>query len=194
MQNEKADAVRPGPRGFPAVETYRALKAVIFDVDGVLTDGRIVMDSSCVETKFFHVRDGTGITFLRYADIQVGLLTGRTSRVVELRARDLHIPDTHVRQGAKVKLPVFEQMLAGIGLKPEEAAFAGDDIIDLPVLERAGLACCPADAHAEILKVCHVVATRDGGMGGVRQICEHILQQRQDGSWEKAIGRYLGRI
>jgi len=193
MAHDEAYHVHAGTRGFPAEEVYRALKLVIFDVDGVLTDGRIVLDSNGAESKFFNVRDGAGIAFLNKTDIKVALITGRSSAVVDSRARELKIPPERVKQGAKVKLPVFDQLLIENKLKPSEAAFVGDDIIDLPVLERVGLACCPADAHPTVLNTCHVIANAEGGRGGVRGICEHILKQRNDGTWETAIDRYLGR-
>lgn len=193
MADEGVLAVRPGGRGFPPVETYRALKMVVFDVDGVLTDGRIILDANGVESKFFHVHDGSGISFLHKADLRVALLTGRTSPVVDARARELRIPPALVKQGAPVKLPAFTRLLEENGLAAREVAFVGDDIVDLPVLELAGLACCPADGHPDVMRVCHAVAQRNGGQGGARAICEHLLKRRADGSWEKAIERYLGR-
>jgi len=194
MADDEDPGVRPGGKGFPPPEVYRAIKLVVFDVDGVLTDGRIVLDAHGVESKFFHVRDGSGMTFLRKADLLLALVTGRSSPVVDVRARELDIPAARVKQGARVKLPVFRELLAETGLAAAQAAFVGDDLIDLPVLEAAGLACCPGDAHPEVRRACHVIATRPGGRGGARQICEHLLKQRADGSWEKAIGRYLDRI
>lgn len=194
MRDNDEMEVRPGARGFPPVEVYRNLKLIVFDVDGVLTDGRIVFDGSGNESKFFHVRDGSGITFLNKIDFKVALITGRSSGIVELRARELKIPPERVKQGAKVKLPVFMQLLQENGLAPAEAAFVGDDIIDLPVLEAAGFAACPADAHRRVIQACHAIAARAGGRGGARQIIEHILQRREDGSWERAIDRYLGRV
>jgi 3-deoxy-D-manno-octulosonate 8-phosphate phosphatase (KDO 8-P phosphatase) len=185
--------LRSGKRGFPSEEAYRAIKLFVFDVDGVLTDGRIVLDGDGNESKFFHVRDGGGMAFLRLAGFKLALITGRSSKVVDVRAREIKIPPELVKQGAKQKLPVFMQMLNELGLKPAEAAFVGDDIIDLPVLEVAGLACCPSDAHATVIDTCHVIAGLPGGRGGVRQICEHFLTMRKDGSWERALSAYLGR-
>jgi 3-deoxy-D-manno-octulosonate 8-phosphate phosphatase (KDO 8-P phosphatase) len=193
MADDNGYGVLPGGRGFPPVEVYRAIRMVVLDVDGVLTDGRIILDANGVETKFFNVRDGLGIAFLHKADLAVALLTGRSSPVVDIRARDLHIPPALVKQGVPRKLPAFTRLLEENGLAPRQAAFIGDDIIDLPVLELAGLACCPADAHPDVVKACHVIAQRSGGQGGVRAICEHLLKRRADGSWEKAIDRYLGR-
>ncbi|MGD0091557.1 MAG: HAD hydrolase family protein [Planctomycetota bacterium] len=193
MADESNLAVRPGGRGFPPVEAYRAIRMVIFDVDGVLTDGRIILDSNGTESKFFHVRDGSGISFLHKAGLAVALLTGRTSAVVEVRAREMHIPPALVIQGAPIKLPAFKRLLEENRLAAREVAFVGDDIVDLPVLELAGLSCCPADGHADVVQACHVVAGQSGGHGGARAICEHLLKQRADGSWERAIEKYLGR-
>jgi len=194
MADDSVLGVRPGGRGFPPVEVYRAIRMVILDVDGVLTDGRIILDSKGTESKFFHVRDGSGVSFLQKAGLQVALLTGRSSPVVDLRAREMRIPPALVKQGAPIKLPVFKRLLEEHGLAAPEVAYVGDDIVDLPVLELVGLSCCPADGHPDVLKACHVVAGRNGGLGGARDICEHLLKRRADGSWERALEKYLGRL
>ena len=186
-------AVHAGPRGIPSLEGYRNIKLVVFDVDGVLTDARIIIDSKGVESKFFNVRDGAGITFLVKAGMKVALLTGRSSPVVDFRANELNIPPTHVKQGAKVKLPVFAQLLEENDVAASEVLYMGDDIIDLPVLKAVGIACCPADAHLEVQAVCHLQAVTQAGHGAARAVCENLLKERQDGSWERAIGRYLGK-
>jgi 3-deoxy-D-manno-octulosonate 8-phosphate phosphatase (KDO 8-P phosphatase) len=193
MKNEPRATVTPGARGFPPLAIYQGLKLVAFDVDGVLTDGRIIFDANGIESKFFDVRDGTGVTLLQKCGLQVALITGRRSKVVENRARELKIDPAFVRQGVKCKLPVFNELLAVLGITAQEAAFAGDDLIDLPVLHAAGLACCPSDAHEDIFPACHVVTAGRGGRGAVRQICEHILKSRTDGSWESAVRGYLER-
>ncbi len=193
MRNAPSAGVTPGLRGFPSREIYRGIKLVVFDVDGVMTDGRIILDANGIESKFFDVRDGTGVTILQKAGLNVALITGRSSQVVEHRARELKVPPEFVKQGVKLKLPVFNEMLALAGISAQEAAFVGDDLIDLPVLQAAGLACCPSDSHDDIIPVCHVVAQGRGGRGAVRQICEHVLTSREDGSWERAVGAYLGR-
>ncbi len=185
------DGISAGPRGLPTLESYRQIKYAIFDVDGVLSDGRIILDGNGVESKFFDVRDGSGISIMRKVGYMVGFLTGRTSAPVDVRARELHIPAARVRQGAKVKLPVFKEMLMEAGVTAAETLYVGDDIIDRPVLEAAGIACCPGDAHHEAREVCHLVASDRGGRGAVRQIIEHVLKARQDGTWEKARGLYL---
>jgi len=194
LWNDDLYSVRPGPRGFPAQSVYRGIKLVVFDVDGVLTDGRIIIDDKGTESKFFDVRDGAGITLLRLAGLKVALITGRSSAVVDHRAREIKIPPEYVKQGAKVKLPVLRQMLTENAMQAQECAFVGDDLIDTDVLEVAGLACCPTDAHAGAMKQCHVVANLKGGHGGVRAIAEHILKTRADGSWEMAVGKYMGKI
>lgn len=193
MAAADAASVTPGGRGFPARDVYRAIKLVVFDVDGVLTDGRIIWDSNGVETKFFNVRDGAAITILHRVPLLTGVITGRNSKVVDLRARELQIDPDRVKQGAKVKLPVLEQMAVAAGITLAETAFVGDDLIDMPVLEKVGLACCPGDAYSEVKKICHIVAASPGGHGGAREVVEHLLKARADDSWEQAVDRYLGR-
>jgi len=186
--------VLPGGRGFPPRAIYLGLKLVAFDVDGVLTDGRIILDSAGIESKFFNARDGLGIGLLQQAGLKVALLTARSSPVVAARARDMKIPPERVKQGAQAKLPAFQELLAENKISATEAAFVGDDLLDLPVLALAGLACCPGDAHPAVRKACHAQAGRGGGLGGARQICEHILQQRGAGTWEKLLGQYASKI
>jgi 3-deoxy-D-manno-octulosonate 8-phosphate phosphatase (KDO 8-P phosphatase) len=193
MRNAPSAGVTAGKRGFPARDGYRGIKLVVFDVDGVMTDGRIILDANGIESKFFDVRDGTGVTILHKAGLKTALITGRSSVVVDHRAKELKVAPEFVRQGVKLKLPVFNEMLAAAGITAQEAAYVGDDLIDLPVLQAAGLACCPSDSHDDIIPLCHVVAQGRGGRGAVRQICEHILQFREDGSWENAVAAYLGR-
>lgn len=188
-----ATDVLPGPRGFPSQAALRALKLVVFDVDGVLTDGRIILNDRGEQSKFFNVRDGAGISLLQSGGIMAGILTGRQSTVVDVRAKELKIPSERVKQGAKVKLPVFQSWLKELKLEPHEVAFVGDDLIDLPVLQAVGVACCPADAYSDVTRVSQVVSTRQGGHGAVRSICEFLLKARGDGSWERGVDIYLGR-
>jgi len=193
MARTDTPEVVAGPRGFPTLEGYRAIKLFVFDVDGVLTDGRIVLDNNGNESKFFHVRDGSGISILQWGGFLTALLSGRDSPLVQFRARELKIPPERVKQGAKVKLPVFHKLLSETGVTAAQTAFFGDDIIDRPVMEVAGIACCPGDAHGEAREASHCVATERGGHGAVRQLIEHLLKSRQDGSWERARGGYLGQ-
>ena len=180
--------VVPGGRGFPTPGFYRKLKLVLFDVDGVLTDGRIVMTADGRESKFFDVKDGSAVKWLSRHGLTIGLLTGRSSAVVEHRARELGILPELVRQGAKKKLPVYLEMSAALGVKEEETAYVGDDLVDLPVLRRVGLPCCPADARPEVKGYCRLVTTVPGGRGAARAVAEWILRDR--GEWPALMRTY----
>ncbi len=182
-----------GSRGFPSRDAVRALKLVLFDIDGVMTDGRIILNEKGEQSKFFNVRDGAGVTLLQKGGMMAGIVTGRQSNVVDVRARELKIPTEHVRQGAVVKLPVVKKLLDELKLEPRELAFVGDDLIDLPVLEFAGIACCPAESYKDVEAAAHIVSLKRGGRGAVRSICEYLLKAREDGSWERAVDIYLGR-
>ena len=163
-----------------------AIKLVGFDVDGVLTDGRIIIDDEGRESKNFYSRDGLGLKILQRAGLDVVLITGRESRLLEIRARDLGLAE--VRQGVEDKWAVFEEVLKKKGLAPREAAFAGDDLIDLPVLTRVGLALAPADAVPEVLAAAHFVAPAPAGRGAARQMIEFILKGQ--GRWDEIVRSY----
>ncbi|MBF0528149.1 MAG: HAD-IIIA family hydrolase [Deltaproteobacteria bacterium] len=163
------------------------IKLVIFDVDGVLTDGRIVMDDCGMETKFFHVRDGHGLKLLMRAGLEAGFLTGRQSRVVELRAADLGV--TLLWQGIKNKIDIYQNILTEHRLVDAQVAYVGDDLVDLPVMRRVGLALAPADAVDEVKEVAHYVAKLPGGHGAVREMIEFILKSQ--GRWESVVARYF---
>lgn len=167
-------------------ERLAKIKLLILDVDGVMTDGRIIFDSNGVESKFFNVKDGHGIKMLQRSGIEVGIISGRESRVVANRAAELGI--TQVYQKALDKLVPYRQMLEATGASDEEVAFMGDDIIDIPLLRRAGFAAAPADAIAEVLPFAHFVTKNRGGWGAVREICDLILKSQ--GSWEAVTARY----
>jgi len=171
----------------PLAERIRAVKLVIFDVDGVLTDGRIVLDDHGVESKFFDVRDGSGIKWLVRVGLDVAFLTGRQSHVVEVRAAELGV--TRIHQGAKVKIDVYERLLNEAGLQDEAVAYAGDDLIDLPIMRRVGLALAPADARPEVKAAAHYVCREGGGRGAVREIVELILKGQ--GFWEQVTAPYF---
>jgi 3-deoxy-D-manno-octulosonate 8-phosphate phosphatase (KDO 8-P phosphatase) len=164
----------------------KPIKLLILDVDGVLTDGRIVMDNNGIESKFFHVRDGHGLKMLSRTGVRLAFLTGRESRVVAHRAADLGVDIVH--QGAKNKIEVYEGIINELGLSDHEVAMAGDDIVDLPVMRRVGLAMCPSDAIDEIKAVCHLISALPGGRGAVREMVE-ALMKAQD-TWEKVTARY----
>jgi len=164
-----------------------AIKLVGFDVDGVLTDGRIIIDDEGRESKNFHSRDGLGLKILLKAGLEAVLVTGRASRLLEIRARSLGL--TEIYQGVEDKWVVFEEVLKKKGLGPQEAAFAGDDLIDLPVMTRVGLALAPADAVPDVLAAAHFVAPARGGRGAVRQMIEFLLKGQ--GRWDEVLRSYL---
>ena len=194
LNKQNFEGIAAGQRGFPTLAQLRAIKLAIFDVDGVMTDGRIILNDRGEQSKFFDVRDGAGVTLLQNGGIMAALLTGRNSEVVNARAVELKIPPERVRQGAKVKLPVFERLLSELKLQAHECVFMGDDLIDMPVLERAGIAACPAESYADVQACSHIVSLKRGGRGAVRTVCEFVLKGRDDGSWEKAVDLYLGRV
>ncbi len=159
---------------------------LVLDVDGVLTDGRIIYDDRGRELKFFDVKDGHGLKLLMRAGIEVIFLTGRKSKVVDIRAKDLGVRDVY--QGAKNKMEVFEGILAGKGLAAEQVACVGDDLTDLPLLRKAGFSAAVADAPDYVRSATDYVTTRKGGRGAVREICELILRAQE--KWDAVVSRY----
>lgn len=168
-------------------DRLKQIKLLLLDVDGVLTDGRIIFDSNGIESKFFNVKDGHGIKLLQRAGIEVGIVSGRSSQVVANRAAELGI--SRVFQGALDKLAVYWEILADTGLDDSQVAFMGDDVIDLPILSRVGFAAAPADAVEEVLPHAHFVARNRGGWGAVRELCDLILKAQ--GAWDEVTARYF---
>jgi 3-deoxy-D-manno-octulosonate 8-phosphate phosphatase (KDO 8-P phosphatase) len=182
----------------------RKIKLLLFDVDGVLTDGKLffVPQSSQqpqgtssdrtaqgqVEVKGFHAHDGVANSLARVAGIKTGLITRRSSETVALRARDLKID--HVYQGIADKGECLEDIVKGEGLKPDEAAFVGDDVIDLPAMRAAGFAIAVQNARAEVKKEAHYVTPHAGGDGALRDAVEYILKAQ--GRWKKVVDEYVG--
>jgi len=173
--------------GGNAAERARGIRLMIFDVDGVLTDGRLYLSDSGEEMKAFNTRDGQGIKLLREAGIAVGVITARSSRVVERRARELGIE--LLRQGAVDKASVFAELLSGQNIDASEAGYMGDDLADLPVLIRCGFAATVPSAPEVVRTRAHYVARAAGGEGAAREVCEFILKSQ--GALEHAIGGYL---
>ena len=167
-------------------ERLKKIKLLILDVDGVMTDGRIIFDSNGVESKFFNVKDGHGIKMLQRTGIEVGIISGRESQVVANRAVELGI--AQVYQKSLDKLVPYRQMLEATGLADEQVAFMGDDVIDIPLLKRVGFASAPADAVAEVIPFAHFVAKNRGGWGAVRELCDLIIKGQ--GNWESVTSRY----
>jgi len=164
------------------------VRLLLLDCDGVLTDGRITLVEGGGEEKSFHTRDGHGLVLLHRAGLSSGIISGRTSRAVEWRARDLGV--AHVRQGALDKVAVFEEVLAAAGVSDSEVCFVGDDVVDIPLMRRAGLAAAVADATPETRAAAHYVTRLPGGFGAVREVCELILKAQ--GRWDELMRRYLG--
>lgn len=164
----------------------RRAELVGFDVDGVLTDGGLIYLPSGEEAKRFHSRDGHAIKMALRGGLAVVFITGRRSEGVERRARELGIEEVH--QGAGDKWAVMADLLERRGLAPEQAAFMGDDVVDLPILRRVGLALAPADAAQEVLDVAAWIATSKGGCGAAAEALRLILKSR--GIWDDLMARY----
>jgi 3-deoxy-D-manno-octulosonate 8-phosphate phosphatase (KDO 8-P phosphatase) len=157
------------------------IKLLLLDVDGVLTDGRIIVDDRGVETKQFHVRDGQGISLLLRSGIEVGFITGRSSKVVRHRAKELGV--RLVYQGVDDKLGAYREIKGKSRLSDDQIAYVGDDIVDLPVLKRAGLAISVADGWPGLIASVDLVTQAEGGRGAVREIAEMLLQAQD--RWTK---------
>ncbi len=168
------------------LDRAKRVKLLIMDVDGVMTDGRIVLDGEGNEWKFFNVKDGHGIVMLHRIGVETAIITGRTSKVVERRARELGIK--HVFQGAHNKLEVYEKLKLSLGLSDEEIAYIGDDVVDMPIMKRVGFAVAVQDAHPEVKRIAHYVTEKEGGRGAVREVVELII--RAKGLWDKVMERY----
>ena len=163
------------------------IELILSDVDGVLTDGRLVIDNQGIETKQFHFRDGMGVRLWQKAGYRFGLITLRSSQMVKMRADELDIEI--IRQGTGDKLAALKQILDETGLKTEQTCYLGDDLPDLPVVRTVGLGVAVADACSELRRAAHCVTTADGGSGAVREIVEMILKAQ--GRWEDVIQTYL---
>jgi len=198
-----------------SLERARKIKLLLFDVDGVLTDGTIwlfpapagaqlttheqakkkdesqggfgIVSHAVVEAKGFNAHDGAGISLARLGGLKTGLITKRISETVALRARDLRLE--HVHQGIHDKLSVFDQILNKEGLRREQASYVGDDIIDLPILRHCGLAIAVANAREEVKAEVHYVTEHRGGDGALRDAIEYIL--RAQGSWQRVMNDYI---
>lgn len=163
------------------------IKLLLMDCDGVLTDGRIELVEHGEEIKTFHTRDGHGIVLLHRAGLETGIISGRSSTLVERRARELGMK--HVRQGTWDKIKDYEELIAEAGIEEAATAFIGDDVTDIPLMRRAGFAIAVADAVPETLAAAHFVTRLPGGFGAVREACELILKAQ--GRWDELMERYL---
>jgi len=157
-----------------ALERARRVRLMVFDVDGVLTDGRLWYGPRGEELKAFHVLDGYGLQLLADRGIGTALLSGRSSPAVAQRAAELGLQ--HVIQGVADKRRAFDGLLAQLGVGAAEAGYMGDDLPDLAVLAHCGFACAPPAAHAQVLRLAHYVADAHGGRGAAREVCEYVLR------------------
>lgn len=163
-------------------ERMQKLKVLIFDVDGVLTDGRIIMDSNGVETKFFDVQDGFGIVFAKKCGFKTAIISARPSPVVPWRANDLKIDKLFM---VYPKISAYDALKEEWGCQDEEICFIGDDLADLKILKKVGFAVAVANAVAEVKAVAHYITERHGGRGAVREVIEMILKAQ--GKWGPAL-------
>jgi 3-deoxy-D-manno-octulosonate 8-phosphate phosphatase (KDO 8-P phosphatase) len=165
-------------------ERCQPIELLVTDVDGVMTDGKIVLDDRGIETKSFHVRDGLAFSVWREAGKHAAILSGRKTSAVDLRAASLKI--THVLQGHEQKEAPLRILINQLGLSLRQVCYVGDDLPDLPVLSIVGLAACPADAAAEVKDAAHLITRAQGGSGTIREVVEFILKAQ--GIWMNLIG------
>jgi len=163
------------------------LKLLILDVDGVLTDGKLFFDQQGNEYKSFHAQDGHGIKLLKQYGVEVAVISGRKSNSVALRMQRLGVG--HVYQGQEDKLAAFGDLLAGLDIDPQQTAHVGDDVLDLPIMCRVGLAIAVNDANPAVRGHAHWVTERCGGQGAVREVCDLILQAK--GRFDEMLHSYL---
>lgn len=152
------------------------IKVMAFDVDGVFTDGSLTFDQDGKEYKTFNAKDGQGIVCVEKAGIITVIITARKNGTVEHRANNLGITELH--QGIKYKLPVLEQIVKERGFTMKEVSYMGDDLPDICILEKVGLACCPNDAVDEVKNICNFVSTKNGGCGAIRELCDFVLNSQ----------------
>jgi 3-deoxy-D-manno-octulosonate 8-phosphate phosphatase (KDO 8-P phosphatase) len=163
------------------------IKLVIFDVDGVLTDGSLYLGDDGQEYKAFNSKDGLGMKMIRTSGIEVGIITARTSQVVRLRMESLGIP--HVYQGMQEKMPAYDELKIRLDLSDEQIAYVGDDVVDLPIMHRVGLAITVQDAHKLVREQAHWVTAAPGGRGAAREVCELLLESQD--KLQKAMSKYI---
>lgn len=163
------------------------IKVIIFDVDGVMTDGGLTIGDDAQEYKTFHAHDGLGMKLLKKSGVQMAIITGRTSKVVTTRAETTGI--AHFYQGVEDKLVAFNDLIKELNVKPEEAAFMGDDIVDVPPMLRCGLAISVPAAPSSVKERAHYVTTRQGGSGAVREVCELLMKAQ--GTYDAITAQYF---
>ncbi|MCG2704619.1 MAG: HAD-IIIA family hydrolase [Candidatus Omnitrophica bacterium] len=168
-------------------EKAKKIKLLVMDVDGVLTDGRIIYTNSGDELKFFDVTDGMGLSLFKRAGLKTAILTAKKSQIVAKRAKTLNIDKSY--QNAVRKADAYGEILSDFKVIPEEVCFIGDDLVDLPVLRKVGLAVAVSNAVPEVLEAAHYVTSKGGGRGAVREVIEIILKAQ--GKWQELMKRYV---
>lgn len=163
------------------------IRLAIFDVDGVLTDSSLFLGDDGQEYKAFNSKDGLGMKLLQRSDVEIGIITGRTSEVVRIRMQSLGIE--HVYQGQQNKIPAFEELRDKLGLDNEQIAYIGDDVVDLPIMRQVGLAIAVQDAHPLVKSHAHWQTRAAGGRGAAREVCEMLMAAQ--GTLDVALERYL---
>ena len=168
-------------------ERAQSVRVMIFDVDGVLTDGKLYLSDSGEEIKAFNTLDGHGLKMLKASGVELAIITGRRSRLVELRAKNLGID--HLYQGVEDKLTAFAELLSKLGLTAEQAAYMGDDVVDLPVMRRCAIAFSVPAAPSTVKRHSHYVTVAGGGEGAAREVCELLMQAQ--GTFDQQMAKYL---
>ncbi|GBE48489.1 3-deoxy-D-manno-octulosonate 8-phosphate phosphatase KdsC [bacterium BMS3Bbin12] len=163
------------------------VRLLVFDVDGVLTDGSLYLGDDGREYKAFHSRDGHGMKMLMDSGVQIAIITGRESEVVRCRMADLGV--RHVLQGRTDKAAAFRHLLDELHVDAEDTAYVGDDVVDIPAMRRAGLAIAVRDAHPLVVRNAHWVSAVEGGRGAAREVCELIMDAR--GTLDEQLSRFL---
>ncbi len=162
------------------LQLARKIKLLLLDVDGVLTDGKLYLDDEGRQMRVFSIRDGQGLVLLRKAGVRIGIITGCTSKTLEIRAKQLAIEELH--QGVDDKLKVYEDILLRYQLSDDEVAYMGDDVPDKPILQRVGLSVTVPNAHESLNEVVNCVTQEEGGSGAVREVCDLILKASSENS------------
>lgn len=167
-------------------QQFEKVEVILSDVDGVFTDGGLMFDNQGIESKKFHVRDGLGVKLWQNAGHQFGLITARTSHIVKMRAQELGV--NIVRQGFENKLPVAQELIAELGVTPEQVCYVGDDLADLALIQYVGVGVAVADAVEEVRTEADWVTKREGGKGAIRELIETVLKAQK--RWNDIVRRY----
>lgn len=165
----------------------KQIKLIAFDVDGVMTDGRLILGDDGLEYKAFNTQDGLGMKLLKASGVELAIITGRTSKVVTQRAESTGV--MHFYQGVDDKLKAFQDLMHQANLRPEQCAFMGDDVVDLPPMRFGGLAITVPGAHALVKQYAHYITTLEAGQGAVREACEFLMQAQ--GTLDAQMAQYL---